>query len=46
VKKGAPAHRTYAATRGRRKLGDGLNMLASHGARRVTRKHDPMLGAL
>jgi hypothetical protein len=37
VKKGAPAHHAYAATRGRRQLGDSLNVLVGHGARRATR---------
>jgi hypothetical protein len=37
MKKGAPTHHAYAATRGRRQLGDGLNMLAGRGARRATR---------
>jgi hypothetical protein len=46
AKKGVPAHHAYVAARGRRLLGDGLNMLASHGARRATMKHDPTLGAV
>jgi hypothetical protein len=44
VKKGVPAYCAYAATCRRRQLGDGLNVLASHGARRATWKHGPMLG--